>query len=227
MTEEDKFKTYIRSWIYLSPKLRYNDPANNFPKETIKALAKKFADIYNKNVLERTDNIKVTQKERDVLNHCFMWCICSPNFKGDLIKGIYLASNQGFGKDIILKTIVDFYAYFEFIFEEYTFPDFCNRWFENDPYKFKSPIKINDIKGVRKMKREKESIPFLELLDFREQLNNRRSLLVSSNVLPADLQDQLESGEELQRLEERIKECFNVIIVEGVESKRIENKITI
>lgn len=227
MTDEDKFKGYIRGWIYLSSKLRYNDPANNFPKDVVLKLGKYFAQIYNNNITIRGCNIVVEKKDKDTLNHIFQWCICSPAFKGDLSKGIYLAANQGYGKDVILKTIVDFYSFFEYKFTDYTFPNFCTKWFESDPYIFNSPIRINDIKGMRKMKREKESIPFLELLDYREQTNNRRSLLVSTNLDPTKLSEELESDEDLPRLEERIKECFNIIIISGATSKRIENKVII
>lgn len=225
--DEYKFKMSVKPWLYLSTKFRYLEPANEFTKDYIKSLKQIFFSYYKKNVLSRSDQLIMTQKEKDILNTIFEWSICSTNFKGDLQKGLYLAGGQGYGKDILLKTISDFYGYFDYIFTDYTYPGFCTKWFENENYKFREPIRINDITGNGKMKREKESIPFLELLDYREQSNMRRGLLVSSNLSPKLLQDELEIDRREKRLVERIKECFNVIIITNSESKRVENKIII
>jgi hypothetical protein len=220
-------KTEIRKGIYLASKYRYTDHDNCFTKEAENELKKLFWKLYKDNVLTRAKEVIVTDKEKAALKFAFDWSICSPDFEGDLDKGLYVASNQGFGKDVLLKTVVDFYAFFEYQFSEYTYPDFCMKWFENDPYKFNAPIRINDIYDNGKIKREKESIPFLELLDYREQHNNRRSIIVSTNYTPEILQELLESEKANKRLYERIKECFNVLLIKDVDSKRIYNTHTI
>ena len=226
MTPEENemnFKGIVNQNIYLNAKLRYDLPANDFPDKIIKELTRMFFNMWKDNISSRTDSIILGAKEKELLRYCFDWCICSPDFKGDLRKGLYIASKQGFGKDAVLNTIVQFYNYFIFNIREYTYPDFCTKWFESEPYRFNTPLKITDIYDNGKMKREKESIPFLELLDFREQVGNMRGLLVSSNYRPEALQELLEPDKVVKRLHERVKECFNIIVIEGTESKRIES----
>ena len=195
--------------------------------EEEKALKIVFWGHYKAILEERGSDMKINEKESKILAQVFYWCIGSAKFAGDLKKGIYLVSRQGFGKDVILSTIVRFFETFRKHFREYRFSEFNMSWYEKGDLFFNCPVKINDVSGNGKVKRERESIPFLEFLDYREQINNRRSILVSSNLLPAALQAELEEGKNIKRLEERIKECFNVFKIMDAESKRVENIIEI
>lgn len=190
-------------------------------------LKKAYFDLYIQEIKNRNAKPVIGEKEKKLLSHTFNWCISSKEFNGDLHKGLYLASKQGFGKDIILATIVKFFAMFDYSIKEISFPKFNIDWYELGEYHFVCPIKINDVSEAGKMKRERESIPFLEFLDHREQINNRRGILVSSNYTPEALQNILEADRPVKRLLERIKECFNIIVITEAESKRIINKIEI
>lgn len=221
---DEKTKKIVRLHLYLNPENRLDKPANVFPDEILIQLKRIFFEIYKKEVFARGQTLIVGEKETTVLKTVFDWCICSKEFYGDHQKGIYLVSRQGFGKDIILRTIVEFYKYFGLNFREYTNTQFCKEWFELNQYHFTSPLKINDIKEDGQFKRERTSIPFLELLDYREQINLRRGLIVSSNFLPEALQEELENGKIQKRLLERIKECFNIIHIKDAITKRKEFK---
>lgn len=214
----------VRNDLYLNSILRHEKPVNKFPKYIYRDLKGIFWDCYTKNIESRGAIVKISDKDKNVLNHVFHWAICDPSFEGDLQKGLYLVSRQGYGKDILLRAIVDFFMFFHMRFKEYTHTNFCKEWFNKGEHSFKSPIKINDIKEDGKMKREREAMPFLELMDFREQMNLRRGMIVSSNLLPMALQQELEPNKEQQRTYERIKECFNIVHIKGAGSKRKENK---
>jgi hypothetical protein len=219
----------VNNHIYLNAKYRYASPANKWPDDIYLYLKKHFWQIYKTNVFKRL-NKKVGvmgQKEIDVLKYCFQWTICDPNFNGDLSKGLMLVSKQGFGKDILLNTIVDFYSEYNFKLRESTYFDFATEWFNSSPSMFKMPLKISDVYPIPKMKREKESMPFLELLDYREQNFLMRGLLVSTNYKPEVLQEIMEKEQVEKRLHERIKACFNVVLITGTESKREDNTVKI
>lgn len=186
-----------------------------------------FWNIYKAILAERGSSLVIGEKEAEVLGQSFYWCIGSHKFKGDLKKGIWICSRQGFGKDVLLTTIVAFFTFFDKHFQEYTFQAFNKEWFEKGDVFFRSPIKINDVSGDGRIKRERESIPILEFLDFREQINNRRGIIISSNYLPEAIQEELEPDKSNPRLKERIIECCNVIAVKNAESKRVESKITV
>jgi hypothetical protein len=219
---ELNFIGIVNKNIYLNAKFRYDLPANKFPNNIIKETKNLFFNFWKAEILKRTDKIELGDKEKELLKYCYEWAICSPDFKGDLRKGLYIASKQGFGKDAMVRTIIEFYNYFIFSIRHYTYVDFCSQWFELSSERFNSPIYISDIYPNGKMKREKESIPFLEFLDHRDQLGNTRGLLITSNYTPKALQEELEKDKLVKRLYERVKECFNVVIIEGAESKRIE-----
>lgn len=221
--KEYKLIHYVRGKIYLNCKYRYTSPQDVWQDDILLLAKKFFFKLYKKNVQERNMQLIIGDQEKKTLKYCFEWAACVPTFEGDLNKGLMLVSHQGFGKDVILKTIIQFYKYFMYNIREYTYHDFCDKWFNNSPDMFKSPIKINDITENGRMKREKESIPFLEFLDYREQNYLMRGLLVSSNYTPEALQEVLESDKLVKRLHERIKECFNVLIISNKESKRVEN----
>jgi len=223
----DSTKNIVKSHLYLNANLRIDFPANNFPEEIIKELKWLFWNIYEKEITTRGMEIINTDKEKAILQFIFDWMICRKGFAGDVQKGLYLVSKQGFGKDIILRAIVEFFKIFDLNFSEYTNTGFCQGWFNNHESLFASPIKINDIKEDSRYKRERESIPFLEFLDYREQINLRRGIIVSSNFLPEALQEELEVNKNQKRIFERVKECFNIIHIKGVISKRIENKLTL
>jgi hypothetical protein len=225
--EEADYIKVVRQHIYLNSKFRYATPANEFPEDLIKSMKLYFWELYKANVLKRNSKVETGEQEIELLKHTFEWTICSPDFKGNLSKGLMLISNQGFGKDIILNTIVQFYEYFMYNIKEYTYHEFCDNWFNNSPEMFKMPIKINDISEYGRMKREKESVPFLEFLDYREQNFLMRGVIVSSNYKPEVLQEILEDGKVVKRLHERIKECFNIVLINNKDSKRIENLIKI
>jgi len=225
MTDEQKNK--IASKLYLNCKNRLNNPYNYFEETEIKMMKWLFASIYSNIISDRGSKLVINDKERHILAIIFDWMICSDTFQGDVKKGIYLMSSQGFGKDIILKSVIKFFAYFEKYFKEYTFREFNSEWFEKNENCFLMPIKINDIDGTGKIKRERSSIPFLEFLDFREQINSRRGIIISTNFGAKKLQDTLEFDSQNPRLYERIKEVFNIIIIDKSESKRVENKIVI
>lgn len=219
----EEFKI-VKSDLYLNAKDRHEFPANKFPDHIIKELKSIFWSGYKQILTERGSIVKMGSKEINILKYVFDWMICSPNFKGDLHKGLYIASNQGFGKDILLNSIVMFFKKFEITFKQFTFHKFCKQWFGKDQMYFLGAIKINDITGIGKMKRERVAYPFTEFLDYREQINNRRSIIVSTNFTPSALQSSMESELAIKRLEERIKECFNIVIIKNAKSKRIENK---
>lgn len=200
-------------------------PVYIFSDDSIVTLKHNFMDIYKSVILERGQIPTITEKELRIIRCTFNWAISSPDFEGDLQKGIYLASAQGFGKDVLMTTIIRFLAQFEMSFKRSTYDDFMMSWFEKVPAYFNGLIAINDIDEYGKIKRERESIPFLELLNYREQINNRKGLIVSTNLLPIDLQKQLEKGRIVQKLEQRIIECFNILKIEKAESKRRESRI--
>jgi hypothetical protein len=220
--KEMKLIQIVNQHIYLSNKYRIHLPANSFPDDILKALKKLFFEMWKDNIIKRTSNIIVGEKEKEFLKYCFEWTICSPDFKGDLKKGLFIASKQGFGKDVMLNTIQQFYEFFLYKFKSYSYFDFCKVWFDNDSYMFNSPVIIKDVYDNGKMKREKESIPFLEFLDYREQTSNRRSILASSNFTPEALQELLESDKQEKRLKQRIIECCNIVLIKDAESKRVE-----
>lgn len=222
-----KDKVEITMKLYLNCKYRQNTKFNSFTDEQIKDMKWLFAKMYSDIINERGSKIIVGDKERSVLAYIFDWMICSASFSGDVKKGLYLMCGQGFGKDVFLKAITNFFEYFGKYFKDYTFHNFNIDWYEKGQVFFNMPIKINDISEKGRVKRERESIPFLEFLDYREQINNRRGIIVSSNFGAKKLQDTLEFDSTNPRLLERIKEVFNIVVIEDVESKRIENKITI
>jgi predicted ATPase len=217
----------LRDRVFLSHKKLSSIKWCNYTPEEVSALKRLFWASYSKSVSTRNRDIILEEKDKAVLNHVFNWCIMSKDFNGDLHKGLYVAAGQGFGKDVLLSAVVDFFAQFDKTITEYIYSNFCNEWFTKSNELFRRPIKINDIKESGKMKRERTSLPFLEFLDFREQLNLRRGLLVSSNLTPSELQDLMEYDQPLKRLEERIKECFNVILIKNTKSKRVSNQIII
>ncbi len=202
-------------------------PSITFSNYGIKLLKKHFFSIYEETIRERGRTPQVTPKEKKILLHLFCWAICSPEFDGDLQKGLYLASGQGFGKDILITTITRFLADFERKFKRFTYDKFMEDWFEKVPAYFNGPIAINDIDDYGKIKKHRESIPFLELLNYREQTNNRRGLIVSTNYKPEVLQKALEKGRTVQKLEQRIIECFNIVMITNAQSKRKKNEIEI
>lgn len=225
MTEQEK--KAISAKLYLNCKNRTENQYNEFSKEELKLMKWLFASIYMSIVNSRGAKFAVSDKEKAVLAHIFDWMVCLPTFEGDLKKGLYLMSSQGFGKDVFLRAIVRFFEYFGKMFKEYTFHDFNHDWFDKGEFFFKMPIKINDINETGRIKRERSSIPFLEFLDYREQVDNRRGIIVSTNFGAKRLQDALEFDSQNPRLYERIKEVFNIIVIGDSESKRVENKITI
>lgn len=224
MTDIDK---YIKYRLYLNAKNRKDSMFNNFDIETENYMGRIFMSKYNHILTSRGSRSILGEKEKKIIKHVFLWCVGSEDFQGDLRKGLYLASKQGFGKDILLSAIVEFFFHFDYQVSEYTYGSFCKFWFNNDDSSFNHPVKINDISEYGKMKRERESIPFLELMDYREQTNNRRGMLVSSNFTPKYIQEVLEKDKEQKRIYERVKECFNVVIIKDAKSKRIENKVEI
>lgn len=203
------------------------EPVYYFKDEIKTELKFIFFDIYTSIIRSRGQSPLINEKEKKILLYLFNWTISSPDFDGDLQKGLYLASAQGFGKDIFLSTVNQFLAIFNIYFKRFTQDVFIMNWFEKIPAYFNGSIMINDIDECGRVKRERESIPFLELLNYREQSNNRRGLIVSTNYKPKILQDTLEKGRPVQKLEQRIIECFNIIMIEKAESKRIENKIVL
>lgn len=224
---DSRIKNIVKSHLYLNPKLRISSPANKFPEDIIKELKQIFWDKYKDEVKARGRLPVGDDKLISTLKYVFEWMICDPNFKGDVQKGLYLVSRQGFGKDVILRSIVEFFKEFGLNIVEYTNTSFCKEWFDKNESYFKAPIKINDIKEDGRFKRERISIPFLEFMDFREQNNTRRGIIVSSNFLPEALQEELEYDKQQKRIFERIKECFNIVHIKGVNSKRIEVKVEI
>ena len=212
----------IRKTLYLNNRYRLHLPANDYPPGITKKMKTLFFNIWKSHIMKRTSNLILQDKEKAFLDYCYKWSVCDPNFKGDVNKGLYIASKQGFGKDVMLKTISYFFEYFLYTFKRYTYFDFCDEWFNNDSYMFNSPTIITDVYDNGKMKREKESIPFLEFLDYREQTDNRRGIVVSTNYTPDALQELLEPDRQVKRLKERIKECFNIILIKDADSKRIE-----
>ena len=217
----------IRPHLYLNVKNRIDNPTNDFSEEIIQLLKNEFWSMYQEEVKNRGREVIAGEKELKVFSHIFQWIICDTKFKGDVQKGLYLVSKQGFGKDIILRTVVEFFNKFHYNIREYTNTAFCKEWFDKNETYFKAPIKINDIKEDGRFKRERISIPFLEFLDFREQNNTRRGIIVSSNFLPEALQEELENDKQQKRIYERIKEVFNIIHIKNASSKRIETKIVI
>lgn len=199
----------------------------NYSDEELMFLKRLFWASFKSVLSDRGRKPELKEKDVALFDYIFKWCIMSKEFSGDLQKGIYIASGQGFGKDVILTTIVIFFREFEKSIKEYTYTDFCTDWFVKSSVAFRCPMKINDIKETGRMKRERTSIPFLEFLDYREQINLRRGLLVSSNLTPPELQNLMEFDQPIKRLEERIKECFNIILIKDAESKRISNQIII
>lgn len=183
-------------------------------------LKRLFAYIHRSLVLQRSSNYHLSKHDKELLLSVFNWSILSSDFKGDLQKGLWICSSQGVGKDIVLKTIVAFYAEFGRKIREFTFSEFNKKWFNLNPEYFKMPIKINDVNEVGMIKLDRTSYPIVEFLDYREINNNRRGLLVSSNFTPKSLQDKLEKNLDNPRLNERAKECFNVIVLSDTESKR-------
>jgi hypothetical protein len=200
---------------------------SNFNKEEAYYLKKLFAFIHKSLVLERSKEYKLSNNDKTLLLSVFNWSILSPDFKGDLQKGLWLCSPQGVGKDLILKTIVAFYAEFGKKIREFTFSEFNKKWFNLNPEYFKMPIKINDVNEMGMIKLDRTSFPIVEFLDYREINNNRRGLLVSSNFTPKILQNKLEKNLNNPRLEERAKECFNVIVLSDSKSKRSNDIIKI
>lgn len=190
-------------------------------------LKRLFAYIHRSLVLQRSSNYHLSKHDKELLLSVFNWSILSSDFKGDLQKGLWICSSQGVGKDIVLKTIVAFYAEFGRKIREFTFSEFNKKWFNLNPEYFKMPIKINDVNEVGMIKLDRTSYPIVEFLDYREINNNRRGLLVSSNFTPKSLQDKLEKNLYNPRLNERAKECFNVIVLSDTESKRSNEIIKI
>ena len=221
MTEQDK--KYIA--FVLKCNWGKKVPERVFYDQGIKELKRYFFEIYSSVIKERGADLLVTDKERKVLSHLFNWAICSPDFKGDLQKGLYLASGQGFGKDVLITTIIRFLAEFDFNFRRFTHDDFLMNWFEKVPAFFNGLIAINDIDEYGKLKKHREAIPFLELLNYREQINSRRGLIVSTNYKPDILQKALEHDRPVKKLEQRIIECFNIVMILNADSKRRESKI--
>ena len=84
----------IRSKIYLNTKLRGTNLYSDFKPEVIKDLKNLFFNIWKQHILQRTSELIVTEKEKDFLNYCFNWSICSKEFKGDLRKGLFMASKN-------------------------------------------------------------------------------------------------------------------------------------
>lgn len=217
----------LRNKVVLSNKAISAIKPTILSDEEVKWLKRAYFGFYTETIKSRGGTPVTSDKELKILSHTFNWCICSPEFNGDLQKGLYIASQQGWGKDIILTTIIKFYNFFERHFKELSFHEFNSQWFELGEKYFSGPVKINDINENGKMKRERESIPFLEFLDFREQNNLRRGLIVSTNYTPEALQAVLEADRLVKRLNERIKECFNIILIRDATSKRVINKIEI
>lgn len=192
----------------------------SFTSEEELFLKRLFWYLYRGILASRGSVLEISEKETFVLSQIFLWCIGSIKFKGDIKKGLWICSKQGFGKDVILSTIVLFFRCFDKEIKELSFSGFNMEWYEKVDAYFRMPIKINDVHGDGRIKRERESIPILEFLDFREQTNNRRGILISSNYLPLALQAELEAGKNIQRLEQRIIGCCNVIVIKDAVSKR-------
>ena len=222
-----KDKVEITMKLYLSCKFRQNTKFNSFTDGQVKDMKWLFANMYSDIVAERGSKLAIGYKEKAILAYIFDWMVCSATFEGDVKKGLYLMCAQGFGKDVFLKAIISFFNYFGKSIKDCTFQSFNTEWYEKGQVYFNCPIKINDISEKGRIKRERESIPFLEFLDYREQINNRRGIIVSTNFGPKKLQDALEFESQNPRLYERIKEVFNIVVIEDVESKRIENKVII
>lgn len=219
-------KKEISKFLYLNSQNRNQCLFNNFDEKTSLNLWKQFYLTYGKVIEDRGSLIIITDKEHKIMKHLFYWCISSPKFNGDLRKGIYLAAAQGFGKDVLLKTIVEFFMFFNKSVREYSFNEFNMAWYSKQPYFFNGPIKINDLTENAKVHKERLSFPIVEFLDHREITNNRRGLLVSSNFAPKILQDKIEYDSPNPRLNERAKECFNIVLIQGSNfSKRIESKV--
>ena len=109
--EKDKVKdkVEITMKLYLNCKYRQNTKFNNFSDEQIKDMKWLFAKKYSEIISERGSKIVVGDKERSVLAYIFDWMICSASFSGDVKKGLYLMCGQGFGKDVFLKAITNFF----------------------------------------------------------------------------------------------------------------------
>lgn len=222
-----KEKYEIKNKLYLNSRTRSNSLINTFTSEQEKWLKYNFLRLYGQIIKQRGKrDVVFNEKEEKVMDSIFLWMIGSPKFNGDLMKGIYLVSGQGFGKDIILSAVVAFFANFQKHIKEFTFDQFNKLWFEKGGHMLSMPIKINDINEKGIMKRERTAIPFLELMDTREQFGNRRGLLVSSNYGPERVQQFIEKDSPNPRVFERAKECFNILKVTETKSKRIENIIT-
>ncbi len=223
MTDQD---AKISSLLYLNSRNLERNPINKFSDDEIKYMKRVFFNIYKSILADRgVKSLIFGPKEARISNNLFNWCISSPEFEGDLKKGVWLSSAQGFGKDIFLKTIVLFFRMFNKGFIEFSFSEFNKQWYEKSPYYFNRPVKINDIDERGYIKRERYSIPILEFMDHREQINNRRSIIVSSNYTPAYIQKVLEPDSDNQKILERAKECFNLIVVKDAESKRTSNNL--
>jgi hypothetical protein len=219
--------------LYLNRTLeRVEYPANKFPDHIEDEMKLQFWNIYKEIIKSRRSQLKVTEVESAVLKYCFYWIICHPDFTGDPHKGLWIASRQGFGKDIILSTIVKFLKLYStdfnnLAFKEYTYDRFCQEWFVRVPEYFLSPIMINDIDEHGRIKKDRESTPLIEFLNYRERKNLRRSLLVSTNFELDVLQQSLEFDRPVQKLKERVIECFNIINITKQNSKRVSNTFTI
>ena len=219
----------VKSLLYINSKSRYANPCNLFDEHVKEELKSIFWAKYKERVAQRGRVLELSDQITGTLKNVFQWAICDPEWEGDFHKGILLASRQGFGKDVILKSLVDFFRYFDIEFKRFTYDDFGTQWYEKYKLNFLGGIMINDIRGNGKIKRERESIPFLEFLDYRDQINSRRGLIASTNMTIEQIQNENEQHipEDFRRLSERIKECYNVIKIIGAESKRHENEINI
>ena len=132
-----------------------------YTKNERNAVKTRLFDLYRANLSRRgVRNVKFTPKEQNLMRFLFEWLIMDENFKGDLNKGIYIASGQGFGKDIMADT---FYQYLQECGKhciDMTFSQFNDRWYNGIPQQFNGFLKINDVNEYGFMKRERESIPF-------------------------------------------------------------------
>lgn len=158
-------------------------------------------------------NYKVDENLKEPITQILKWCIMDKSFNGDLQKGLLLSGDIGCGKTLTLKIFVEFMKYANKIVASYSAIEIVEIFKSKDGKDrlFVSPLFIDDL-GTEQTEINNfgtKEAPIYEIFN-RRYLDRRFLMFITTNLTPSVMEDRY--GD---RVRDRIKEMFNVIVLKG------------
>lgn len=199
INSEEERKDFFRKRIYL--KIDIKEFKELFLVEANRLIAKK----------NPKNTFQFTEHNKPVITQLYYYCTMSEKFEYDLSKGIMLAGTHGIGKTLILKTVCEIVALFGRNIKYYHVKKLQSEILKNGYSEFeKKPLFIDDLgKESREVNDYgTKMLPLADLLALRYDSNS--ITLTTTNYKLETLK-----GFYGDSVADRLKEMFNIIIVEG------------